>query len=108
MYRRLIGLLIAVVALGSAFFVLNEDEEVDLLWYEGGTLHQSSIAEWRLGSERDQLATTADWVTSFEGFAAPEEIFVMANRLLDCINNTAVSSPETTQTHAVATTCHQN
>ena len=32
-------------------------------WYEGGTLHQSTMAQWSKGSEADKLATCADWVS---------------------------------------------
>ncbi|MEM1423512.1 MAG: hypothetical protein AAGH64_05865 [Planctomycetota bacterium] len=31
-------------------------------WYKGGTLHKSTIAEWRAASYRDRLATAADMV----------------------------------------------
>ncbi|MEM7332212.1 MAG: hypothetical protein AAF490_08980 [Chloroflexota bacterium] len=108
MYRKPLGLLIVFIALGSAFFVLQDPDSANVLWYEGGTLHQSTVSEWITAPERDQLATAADWVTAFDGFGAPEEIWPKAHRLRDCINNTAVSSPTTTQTHTIATSCHQN
>ena len=32
-------------------------------WYEGGTLHKSTVSEWKNASYRNKLATSADWVT---------------------------------------------
>lgn len=31
-------------------------------WYEGGTLHKKTVAQWSKASERDKLATAADFV----------------------------------------------
>lgn len=31
-------------------------------WYEGGTLHDATVVEWRAASARNRLATAADWV----------------------------------------------
>ena len=36
-------------------------------WYEGGTLHRASSAEWLAGSKRDRVATTADWLARHYG-----------------------------------------
>ena len=30
-------------------------------WYSGGNLHKATVGEWRAASDRNQLATAADW-----------------------------------------------
>lgn len=30
-------------------------------WYSGGSLHRASVGEWRSASNRNRLATAADW-----------------------------------------------
>ncbi len=31
-------------------------------WYEGGTLHKSTVAQWKRAVRRNKIATAADWV----------------------------------------------
>lgn len=33
-------------------------------WYEGGTLHEATVAEWRTGTGTNKLATIADWIAA--------------------------------------------
>lgn len=33
-------------------------------WFQGGTLHNASISEWKRASRRNKLATAADWLSS--------------------------------------------
>lgn len=33
-------------------------------WYEGGTLHQATIAQWKRASQSNKLATCADWISA--------------------------------------------
>lgn len=33
-------------------------------WYEGGSLHSSTVAEWKTASYENKLATAADWLAS--------------------------------------------
>ena len=35
---------------------------VEKQWYSGGTLHDSTMGQWRSASEADRLATAADWL----------------------------------------------
>ena len=37
-------------------------------WYVGGTLHSSSIAEWKNATEKNKLATCADIVANVKKF----------------------------------------
>ena len=33
-------------------------------WYEGGTLHDATIAQWKRAKRQDKIATCADWVSA--------------------------------------------
>ena len=35
-----------------------------LQWFEGGTLHDATVAEWRVAERRNQVATAADWAAT--------------------------------------------
>jgi len=38
-------------------------------WFEGGTLHESTAAQWKMATPENKLATAADWLaaTKWEG-----------------------------------------
>lgn len=62
-------------------------------WYEGGGLVDATLGEWRAASDRDKLATAADWAlvapeVKAEVKAAPtmEALRPHARRLVDCID----------------------
>ena len=55
----MIKIWIAVFSLALSFSVLAAEK-----WYEGGSLHKSSPAEWRKSSHKNKMATAADWVLS--------------------------------------------
>ena len=57
-----------------------------LEWYEGGTLHDSSISEWRNATERNKLATCADWIAKIDNTISMEELYIRANSLVICID----------------------
>jgi len=52
MKKMVAGLMLAVAVATAA-----EGRE----WYEGGTLHRGTVAEWKAASERNRLATSADF-----------------------------------------------
>lgn len=60
-------------------------------WFSGGTLHQSTLGEWRRASYQNRLATSADFVASTQDvdygdmFAFKQ----MATDLETCISTTA-------------------
>lgn len=48
-------------------------------WYEGGTLHNATMAEWKAGTEKDRLATCADFAARIkkannQKFASEKEL----------------------------------
>ena len=62
-------------------------------WYEGGTLHGATIAEWKRATAANQLATCADFLAAahMEGklklpISDVESIRPYANELVTCIN----------------------
>lgn len=55
--RRIILACIAAVLLFSTAAQARE-------WYEGGTLHRATVAQYLQGDPADVLATTSDWVSA--------------------------------------------
>jgi len=61
-------------------------------WLSGGTLHKSTIAEWRKASYSNRLATSADMVVSYldiYDFSDMDKIKQEATDLEECISITA-------------------
>lgn len=54
---------IGAVLLSSAMAMPAIAEE----WYEGGTLHEAAISEWQTATQRDKMATAADWTATIVG-----------------------------------------
>ena len=62
-------------------------------WYEGGTLHDSTVRQWRSASYANKLATAADWATvmlsSDVGIGLPDsvdELRPYAEALVTCLD----------------------
>ena len=55
------------LAVGVAVAAISDDEttsrntDLDLKWYEGGTLRKASIREWRRSTYENKLATASYW-----------------------------------------------
>ncbi|WP_143594736.1 hypothetical protein [Thioclava sp. DLFJ5-1] len=63
-------------------------------WYEGGTLHNASLAQWKAGSYSDKLATAGDWSVTILGEAKVRKIGfsgvkVIANEIVNCVDEVA-------------------
>ena len=43
-------------------------------WYEGGTLHNATAVQWSRASERNRLATAADWAAVALGENRPKSV----------------------------------
>lgn len=65
-------------------------------WYNGGTLHNATGAQWLAGDFSDQLATSADFVAKMDAASDMSELRVRANSLSSCITE-AVSDPSLEQ-----------
>jgi len=65
-------------------------------WYENGTLHRSSVAEWNKASYSNKLATAADWSitrpqikTKVKNSGSMDTLKPFAIELVTCINEAA-------------------
>jgi hypothetical protein len=117
----IIGLLVAILVLSyvmggdttkenkKAINIDNEKKEIRA-WYSNGTLHQSSIKEWKLATSENKLATSADWIMSVNksiekkvtDSGTMDTLMPYSIELVSCIdtaisdNNTADSENSTT------------
>lgn len=48
------------VFIGLTFCALAHAKE----WYEGGTLHETTIAQWKKAAKQNKIATCADWISA--------------------------------------------
>jgi len=80
-------------------------------WYEGGTLHQATVAEWRAAAPENRLATAADFtVTGMRRRghqpANMTEVFVEAFGLRTCIDTAVAEGHADNQdVSSIAATC---
>ncbi|MEM9783412.1 MAG: hypothetical protein AAF899_13170 [Pseudomonadota bacterium] len=66
-------------------------------WYQGGTLHHSTLAEWSDATDRNRLATAGDWAVRM---LSPRQLHRMglpgirsyAEALVGCIDDVAEES----------------
>lgn len=69
-------------------------------WYQGGTLHDATVGQWKVGSSRDRLATASDWTTGVIGQTEFERIGIdgvkaLSEDLVACINESVEGLPQT-------------
>jgi RNA polymerase subunit RPABC4/transcription elongation factor Spt4 len=80
-----IGLFLIIFALGSVILMISnqttqstqppanqspqstakqatQPSSIEKKWYEGGTLHRATIADWRLATDENKLATCSDFI----------------------------------------------
>lgn len=77
-------------------------------WYEGGTLHNSTIAEWKNASPQNKLATCGDFIANLwrnEKLKLPirnmDDVKLYASKLSDFVD-TAVSETTYADTESVS------
>ena len=63
-------------------------------WYEGGTLSDATSAEWRDATDRNRLATAADWAANYVGGAGVsteprDRLFPLAFAFRRCVDEVA-------------------
>jgi len=87
--KILIGLLVAASAITAAY--AQEGDK----WFQGGTLHKSSLAAWKTATYENRLATTGDYVAMIIGspksYEEMDHVKVVAIQLEACITQTASS-----------------
>lgn len=79
-------------------------------WYEGGTLHKATVAQWNAATNQNKLATAADWLAAtkwknhLNSPADFNKMKVKAQILVNAINEAASEKqPESWQITDVAT-----
>ena len=81
-------------------------------WYEGGTLHKASVAQWHNADEHNSIATAGDWVHATTSrkyidliFDEDPEIMHMAAKMVaQCVTTSTEdmkSSKDNASTYAV-------
>mgnify|MGYP006916030896 CR=1 FL=1 len=58
--KKVAGIFVLVMLLFVACVSANAKE-----WYEGGNLHNSTVAQWKKASQANKLATCGDWLANF-------------------------------------------
>jgi hypothetical protein len=65
-------------------------------WYENGTLHNASVADWNRATYRNKLATAADWAITRPQIKAKvknsgsiDTLKPFASELVTCVNEAA-------------------
>lgn len=74
-------------------------------WYEGGTLHDATVAQWSAGSNANRLATASDWATVMTGWDTMEEARELAENLKACVDESAEVSPPEMKAPELAAAC---
>ncbi len=74
-------------------------------WYEGGTLHSSSVATWKSATDANRLATAGDWVTVLTTYEDLDEGRVLAEDLVECVNESVEAAPDTMQAAELGVAC---
>jgi hypothetical protein len=71
-------------------------------WYQGGTLHNTTIAEWKVATQENRLATSADMIAATlknEGkqLSSINELFPLASALERCVSEAGDSEQANSQ-----------
>lgn len=61
-------------------------------WYAGGTLHKSTILEWKKATEQNKLATCADFMATVDNSVSMNVLKNRATELRTCINETTTGA----------------
>ena len=74
---------------------VSSEQTTNQEWYKGGTLHQATIADWKVASDKNKLATSADMMAVVDNTVSMDELRTRAESLKKCIDE-AVDIDETT------------
>jgi len=76
-------------------------------WYEGGTLHKATISEWKVATEKNKLATCADFMAKIDNSVSMDELKIRAKALMKCIDEstTGLDSTNDESVSSVAAKC---
>ena len=74
-------------------------------WYDGGTLHQKTVADWMAATDANRLATAGDWTAVFTEFDDLDEARSLAEDLVECVDGSVDAAPETMKASDLAASC---
>jgi len=76
-------------------------------WYEGGTLHNSKIREWKNASEENKLATCGDFMAKFDNSVTIDVLLERAIALRACIDEATrgIDKVDDNKTAEIASAC---
>ena len=83
-------------------FLNNVNAQKTLNWYEGGTLHKSKISEWKDSTDRNKLATCADFMASRDNTVSMKILKRRSMDLKNCIDE-ATRGLKSTNDESVST-----
>ena len=64
-YKKSISLVcIFLTSLFFGFSGLLQADESTKNWFQGGTLHDAVVSEWKVATTENKLATASDWLSS--------------------------------------------
>lgn len=66
----------------------TSDMTIEKKWYEGGTLHKAKVADWKKATDRNKLATCADFMAVVDNTVTMTELKKRAIKLKKCIDET--------------------
>jgi len=70
-------------------------------WYEGGTLHKAKISDWKAATEKNKLATCADFMAKVDNSVSMDVLKERAMALVKCIDE-ATSGLDSTNDESVS------
>ena len=82
---------IAVFAIDVIFFSGDNENKTSSTkdeWYAGGTLHKATILEWKVATNKNKLATCADFVAYKNKDIKLNKLKIKASALQTCIDET--------------------
>lgn len=83
-FKRLQGTIFYAVILISLPASTQAEE-----WYEGGTLHRSTLSEWSKATSHNRLATAGDYAAHLKLSADIDELHDWAIEITSCLDEIA-------------------
>ena len=86
-YLMLVLVVLLILACGGTSSP-TQNTKPDTSWFEGGTLHKATVAQWRKATYQNRLATAADFVAATQDvdYGNLKEFKQMATDLEKCIS----------------------
>lgn len=107
-----VGIVLAAIWLFFPTHASKSSGSSKVEWFQGGTLHGSTVGEWNAASYRNRLATAADWTTGIIGQAEFERIGLSgvrqkAEELVKCVDGSIsdLSGAESLSATEIAAMC---